>query len=296
MKLGSFIDKRAILVGDHFENYYDAVDALVDIFGKLDMLPLSTSEVKDKIRERESQGSTVLPTGVAIPHARIEGFQDLLIGVWVPEEPLKTKDGEIAILFFFLTSQVGSLNYLPILSSIAKSCSHDNFPYNLKGMNVHQIQDYFNSMVFRKELTVEDIMTPDPVTCGKETTLEELLDLFYDKGLSYIPVVDDKHHQIGEVTIKDVLSEGVPDYIKRLGNVRFLKTLEPFEALLRNEKNILVKEIMRPCNRGLPKEASIIEAVSTISSKGYRHLPIFNGKELVGLVSETDILQKVLRG
>ncbi|MBB6478437.1 CBS domain-containing protein [Spirochaeta isovalerica] len=296
MKLGSFIDKRAILAGDHFDHYYDAIDALIDIFGKLDLLPVSTAEVKDKVREREAQGTTVLPTGVAIPHARIEGFQDLLIGVWIPEEPLKTEQGEIGILFFFLTSQVGSLNYLPILSSIARSCSKDNFPYNLKGMNIHQIQDYFNGMVFRKELTVEDIMTPDPVTCSKDTTLEELLDLFFEKGLSYIPVIDEKNRQIGEVTIKDVLSEGVPDYIKRLGNVRFLKTLEPFEALLRNEKTILVKDIMRPCNRGLPKEASIIEAVSNISSKGYRHLPIFDGKELIGLVSETDILHKVLRG
>jgi len=296
MRLGSFIDKRAILVGDNFNHYFDAVDALIDIFGKLDLLPRSTEEVKEKVRERESQGSTVLPTGVAIPHARIEGFKDLLIGVWVPSKPLETENGTIAVLFFFLTSQVGSLNYLPILSSIAQSCSKDKFPYNLSGMSTSQIQDYLNSMVFRKELTVEDIMTPDPVTCGEDTTLEELLDIFREKGLSYIPVVDNRNRQIGEVTIKDVLSEGVPDYIKRLGNVRFLKTLEPFEALLRNEKSILVKDIMRPSKRGLPKEASIIEAVTIISSKGYRHLPIFDGKELIGLVSETDILQKVLRG
>jgi len=296
MRLGSFIDKRAILVGDNFNHYFEAVDALIDIFGKLDFLPRSTEEVKEKVRERESQGSTVLPTGVAIPHARIEGFKDLLVGVWVPSRPLETENGQVAVLFFFLTSQVGSLNYLPILSSIAQSCSSDNFPYNLSGLNVNQVQDYFNSMVFRKELTVEDIMTPAPVTCGKETTLEELLDIFRERGLSYIPVVDDGKRQIGEVTIKDVLSEGVPDYIKRLGNVRFLKTLEPFEALLRNEKSILVKDIMRPSNRGLPKDASIIEAVTIISSKGYRHLPVFDGEELIGLVSETDILKKVLRG
>jgi len=296
MKLGSFINKKAILVGDDFTSVLEAVDSLIDIFEKMDLLPISADNVKKKIREREELGSTILPTGVAIPHARVEGFQDLLIGVWIPKAPLVTEQGTVSIVFFFLTSLVGSLNYLPVLASIAKSCTSDNFPNNLHGSGINEIIQYFNSMVIRKELTVEDIMTSDPVTCTKETTLGELADIFYSKGLSYLPVVDEKNRQIGEVTIKDVLSQGVPDYIKRLGNVRFLKTLEPFEALLRNENDIKVKDIMRPSKRGLPKDASIIEAVSIISSKGFRHIPIFDGKQLIGLVSETDILQKVLRG
>jgi PTS system nitrogen regulatory IIA component len=296
MKLGSFIDKKAILVGDNFSSVLEAVEGLINIFDKMDVLPVSSGEVKKKILEREALGSTVLPSGIAIPHGRIEGFQDLLIGVWIPKEPLKTDEGEIKIVFFFLTSLVGSLNYLPVLSSIAKSCAVDNFPDNLKGASLNEIHQYFNTMVIRKDLTVEDIMTPNPITCSQETTVGELSDIFYSKGLSYMPVVDEKNHQIGEVTIKDVLSQGVPDYIKRLGNVRFLKTLEPFEAFLRNENNIKVKDIMRPSKRSLPKEASIIEAVTIIISKGFRHIPIFDGKILVGLVSETDILQKVLRG
>ena len=296
MKLGSFIDKKAILVGDKFNSVLEAVDALINIFDKRGLLPVSSEEVKKIIREREESGSTVLPTGVAIPHGRVKGFKDLLIGVWIPSAPLETDRGSVSIVFFFLTSLVGSLNYLPVLSSIARSCATDNFPHNLKGAGLNEIHQYFNSMVIRKELTVEDIMTPNPITCKKETTLGELSDLFYQKGLSYLPVVDEKNRQIGEVTLKDVLSQGVPDYIKRLGNVRFLKTLEPFEALLRNENDIKVKDIMRPSKRGLPIDASIIEAVSTIISKGFRHIPIFDGKELVGMLSETDILQKVLRG
>lgn len=296
MKLGSFINKKAILVGDDFKSVFEAVEALINIFEKMDVLPIPAEEVQKKIREREEMGSTILPNGVAIPHGRVEGFQDLLIGVWIPKAPLVTETGNISIVFFFLTSLTGSLNYLPVLSSIAKSCASDNFPENLKGSSQNEIHQYFNTMVIRKDLTVEDIMTPNPYTCSQETTVGELSDMFYSKGLSYLPVVDDKNHQIGEVTIKDVLSQGVPDYIKRLGNVRFLKTLEPFEAFLRNENNIKVKDIMRPSKRGLPKDASIIEAVTAIISKGFRHMPIFDGKVLVGLVSETDILQKVLRG
>ena len=84
MKLGSFIDKKAILVGDNFNSVLEAVDALINIFEKRGLLPVSGEEVKKIIREREETGSTLLPTGVAIPHGRIEGFQDLLISVWLP--------------------------------------------------------------------------------------------------------------------------------------------------------------------------------------------------------------------
>jgi PTS system nitrogen regulatory IIA component len=108
-------------------------------------------------------------------------------------------------------------------------------------------------------------------------------------------VVDENNVQIGEVTIKDLFSKGIPDYVKRLGDVSFLKTLEPFEALLREEDRILVQEIMRPPSRKIAKGGSIIEAVMMITTKGVRHIPVIEDKKLVGMVSETDILKKVLR-
>lgn len=296
MKLGSLVEKRFIITGKKYSSVIEAVDAILDLFNKRGALPVPLSEVREKVLEREALGGTILPSEVAIPHVRVEGFHDLLVGVWVPPEPLETKEGSVRFLFFFLTSKAGSPNYLPVLATIARSCMEDNFPKNMENAGVNEVQEYLNSMVINKEVTVVDIMTPEPITCRKETTLSELADIFFQKKLSYLPVVDDQNRLIGEVTIKNLLSKGVPDYVKQLGNVRFLKTLEPFEALLRDEDKILVGEIMQQSKRGLDKDASIIEVVSVMISKGYRHIPILDGTQVIGLVSETDILQKVIRG
>jgi len=295
MKLGSLIQKEYIITGDRFKTTMEAVDALLELFYKREKFPIPAEKVKEIVLERENLGGTVLPPGIAIPHGRIEGYEDILIGMWVPSKTLDTDIGEVKILVFFLTSKAGSSLYLPVLSTLGKYFSKGEFLDSLMGKTPQQIHDMLNDMQIKKEVSIEDIMVSDPVSCTAQTTLGQLSDLFYQKNLSYIPVVDKNHVQIGEVTIKDLLSRGVPDYVKRLGDVSFLKTLEPFEALLREEDRILVSEIMRPPTRKIAKTASIIEAVLMITTKGVRHIPVIEDKKLIGMVSETDILKKVLR-
>ena len=296
MKLGSLVNKDFILVGHKFNSVIEAVDSFIMLFNKKKLFTAPVSKVQEKARDREALGGTVLPPGIALPHARIEGIDDLIVGIWVPPEPIKTDDGEVKLLFFFLTSTAGSPLYLPVLSAVAKSCRDPLFFSKLCSSSRDEFHNLLDGIDITKDVTVENIMTQDPLTCTPETTLSELSDIFYKKGLSYLPVVNKKGAQIGEVTIKDILSRGVPDYIRRMGSIRFLKNLEPFEALLRNEDTILVKEIMRKPTRKIQVDASIIEAVVMITSKGYRHLPVFDKGKLVGVLSETDILKKVLRG
>ncbi|MBF9014435.1 MULTISPECIES: CBS domain-containing protein [unclassified Oceanispirochaeta] len=296
MKLGSLVGKEFIITGDHFSSVVEAADSLVDLMNKKIKLPVDSAEVKKIIREREALGGTVLPPGVAIPHGRVEGFQDILMGIWVPNTPLETDQGPLKILFFFITSKVGSPLYLPVLSCIGKYFSDSEFLDSLMGKTALQIHDLLNTMQLKKEITIEDIMTTDPVSCNENMSLAQLADLFYQKRLSFLPVVNNNNQLVGEVTIKDLLSNGIPDYVKRLGNVKFMKTLEPFEVMLRDEDRILIKEIMRPINRGISKDASILEAVILITTKGFRHIPVIENEKLIGMISETDILQKVIRG
>ncbi|WP_168203304.1 CBS domain-containing protein [Oceanispirochaeta crateris] len=295
MKLGSLIQKEYILTGDKYSSVMEAVDALIEIFAKNEKFPVSMEKIQEIVLERERLGGTVIPPGIAIPHGRIDGYEDILIGMWIPSKTLETDQGDVKVLMFFLTSKAGSSLYLPMLSSLGKYFGKEEFLDSLLGLSAQQIHDLLNTMDIKKEITIEDIMTVNPVSISKQTTLAQLADLFYQKNLSYIPVVDENNVQIGEVTIKDLFSRGIPDYVKRLGYVSFLKTLEPFEALLREEDRILVQEIMRPPSRKISKEASIIEAVMMITTKDVRHIPVIEDKKLVGMVCETDILKKVLR-
>ncbi len=295
MKLGSLIQKEYIITGDRFSSVVEAVDGLIELFVKREKFPVSSERIREIVQEREALGGTVLPPGIAIPHGRLENYEDILIGMWVPSKTLETEQGEVKVLIFFLTSKAGSSLYLPVLSSLGTYFNDGEFLDSLMGETPQKIHDVLNTMEIKKEVTVGDILEEDFVTCRRNNTLAQLADLFYQRKVSFIPVVDDEGRQIGEVTIKDLLSKGVPDYAKRLGNVSFLRTLEPFEALLREEDRILVEEIMRPPTRKISRDASIIEAVMLIISKGVRHIPVVDGDKVVGMLNESSILKKVIR-
>jgi len=53
--------------------------------------------------------------------------------------------------------------------------------------------------------TVNDVMTPDPVTIRPETSIEELASLMVDKNLHTLPVVDEKGQLRGVVGKEDIL-------------------------------------------------------------------------------------------
>ena len=297
MKLGSLIDRECILVGESFPDADSAIRHLIEIFHRKRKLPISIEQTLAVVRERENLGGTVLPTGVAIPHGRLDEFHDLLIGIWIPPSPVGVGEQEVKAVFFFLTSKSGTALYLPVLAALSK-WSQDSAAFGrfLSVRSPAEAAAELDGIILKNEITVEDIMTPDPTTCRKKCTLAELADLFYQQGLSFVPVVDENGYQIGEVTIKDLISRGIPDYVRRLANTKFLKTLEPFEALLQEEDNILVGEIMRKPSRNITRDASVIEAATLMTAKGFRHLPVVDGKKVVGIVSEMDILKKVIRG
>ncbi len=296
MKLGSLIHKDFIICGDNYNSPMEAVDDLLKLFDKKKVLPAPIDEVRDVILKREALGGTLLGKGLAIPHGRMEGFHDILIGVWVPDTPLKTEQGLLKILFCFLTSKEGSPLYLPVIAALGHNFSKDCDLDALMGCSASEVHEKLNAIEFKKEITVEDLMTTEPVFIHPENTLRELADMFYQKQLSYLPVVDDSGKLIGDVTVNDLISHGIPDYVKRLGNIQFTKTLEPFEKLLKEEENIRVKEIMRKPDTSISRDASMIEVVILIITKGFRHIPVMDGDVLVGVISETDILEKVIRG
>ncbi|MDC7238863.1 MAG: PTS sugar transporter subunit IIA, partial [Spirochaetales bacterium] len=156
MKLGSLISKDFIITGSGCKSVMEAVETLTKHFEKQVKLPCSIEEVKKVVLEREQLGGTILPPGIAIPHGRLEGFEDILAGIWVPDKPLVTDEGDVKILFFFITSKSGSPLYLPVLSCLGTYFGNEEFLDSLMGQSPAQIHDKLNTMELKKEITVED--------------------------------------------------------------------------------------------------------------------------------------------
>ena len=299
MKLSSLLNEEFILLGKDFESVEECVEALAVSFLNKHELKMTKNEIVDKIFEREKLGVTKLTGGIIMPHCRFENFNDLLIGICVPKNPVKYNDFFASGIIMILASLQSPKRYLNTVSGIAKLLSDKNAVkdfFNFR--NPEDMIEYIQkkNIDIEKSLSVSDIMTASPRTINLNQSIHELIDLFFEHNIGYAPVVDGIGVLSGEVTVNEIIKFGIPSYASMMKNLNFLRNFEPFEEMLTKGREHKVKEIMKKPYFKLTPEASIIEAAFEFSTNHRRHIPIVdeNGR-VIGIVSYMDILKKVLR-
>ena len=93
-------------------------------------------------------------------------------------------------------------------------------------------------------LTAEDVMLKNPRVVKPEDTLSSALDILAEEKRREIPVVDDNGVIQGIISCEDIIRRAIPEYIMMLENLTFINQFEPFEALLKEERKLLVKDVM----------------------------------------------------
>ncbi|HBD93099.1 MAG: hypothetical protein A2015_06855 [Spirochaetes bacterium GWF1_31_7] len=299
MKLSSILNEDYIVINGNLKNKEEIISFLIRQFERNYDFKIDSPKVINTIEERESLGGTVLPTGVWIPHGRLENFNDIIVSIYIPEEEFIQEGISVKMVVLFLIGKTTSNLYLKILSAFAQISSNESlFETILKSKDPRHFISNIEKAGFllTKGSTVNDIMTKNVITLKPSDTLKTLSDLFYKNNISYIPVVDEKDEFIGEVTTLDLLKEGIPNYAMMLDNLSFLSTLDPFDKLLENEDTIQIKKIMNKPLVQLAPEASIIEATFEMTQHKRRQIPVVKDKKIVGVISYMDILKKILRG
>jgi PTS system nitrogen regulatory IIA component len=297
MKLVSMLRPELIHINEKVKTKEEVIRFMVDRFYKIHKIPLKKEDVLQALFDREALGGTVFPSGLAVPHARFNDFNDILIGICIPEEPIETDGEKVRLFLMVITSHTSSNVYLQTLSQFVKISQDKAFFKSLT--ECEQTSRFLNllgDIKIKKEITVEDIMDKEPCTVTPETSLKELADIFYKNDIKYAPVVNRKNEFIGEVSIGDLIKVGIPDYAFMVGNLKFLSALEPFEKLLLNEESILVGEIMRKPLLSLKPTTSVIESALEMTQGKRSHLPVIDNGKIAGVLNITDILNKVIRG
>jgi CBS domain-containing protein len=131
-------------------------------------------------------------------------------------------------------------------------------------------------------VTVRDLMTRNPTTLDRNETLDLAESIMNLGRIRHMPVVDDGR-VVGIVSQRDMFRSAL---ITSLGFGR--KTTS---ALI---KTIKIKEIMTEKVVTISPDASIKEAARQMMEKKIGCLPVLEGDRLVGIVTETDMLQYVV--
>jgi len=146
---------------------------------------------------------------------------------------------------------------------------------------------------FPRQLTVRDVMTPDPQYITAESPLSDAARLLLSSIFTGLPVVDQQGRPVGVITQGDLLARGgLP---LRLGLLA-VSEQDGLEATMSALAHKRVAESMHTPAVTIAADRPLTEAVDLMLTQELKRLPVVDaGGRLVGMLSRLDIFKTVMR-
>lgn len=297
MHLSSLIDCNLVFLQNEETNLAKIYERMVEEISSRYPLSENKEVIIDKLLSRKLSDGILFPTGVAIPHLHLDGFEDTVISILTPSRTLTTEFGDISILFMVINGTNDNSLYLKILQSVIKlSKDRDFFKGLLAKKNVTEFIEFLSKGDFsvKESVTVTDLMERDVITINSKQSLKDASNLFYKYDINYLPVLNSESKFVGEITLRNYLMLGLPEYTKFLPNLNFLKAFEPFEKLLKKQDQ-LVENVMQEVGVCLSPNTSIFEAIFIMNKNERRDLPVVENNKIIGIISLKNIFRKIIK-
>ncbi len=298
MKLSSFLNEDLIIIHAQGDTKQELIEQLIGRVVSAFPSSLPVDVVRKSVGGRESLGGTTLPSGIAIPHARFDHFDDLIIAIAVPQKPFSDSGVDVSMVVLILTASNKPALYLNCLSAFAR-LSQDRvlWPKLLGARSSKEFIDILEGSSYQVKNTVlvENVMNSEIKGVSRGTYLREINDIMFQNKLSYLPVVDSSNRLLGEIRFFDILELGIPEFARNMNNLGFVTSLESFENLINREDEITAEQIMKKPVSPLKPKTTLLEAAVTILRCRERQLAVVDGEKLVGVISYMDILNKIIR-
>ncbi len=129
---------------------------------------------------------------------------------------------------------------------------------------------------------VKSKMERNPITIHPEASFYEAQKLIREEGIRHLPVVDNKERLVGLVTDRDIRQAGPSDAT--------LLSVQEINYLLGKLK---VGGLMTPAEKliTVTPDTIIEKAVQLLHDNKIGSLPVVEGNKVVGIITETDILE-----
>ena len=306
MKFSSYLDPQFIFTDLKGKNPEEIITEMIE---RLSLKDKKINELKDvivkSVIKREKEISTGMGNGIAIPHARIENFNDFIVSVAVLEEPIEVeiaathRTDKVKLVFLIISDVLKNKNILKVMSAVSKmALKRKNLLEKIKEeKNPNKIVEYIqeSNIEIDHRIIAEDVLSPDIEPATPENTLEEIVKRLILEQISGLPVVDKDGIFLGEITERELIDFGMPDYLSLMGDLNFLTVGEPFEEYLVNETTTTIEKLYRVDERvKIDRKTPIMEICFIMVNKGLTRLYVLDEGKYYGMIRRSDIIKKVL--
>lgn len=139
MNISELMDEKYLQVGTDAKNKQEILRDIAKLAKKSPILKnISEDKIFELLTEREKIGSTGFENGLAIPHCKIDGISDFVLGlIVIPEgidfEAYDNKKSEV--IFFIIAPEEERNRHLRILSTISRLLSVPAYKKELLAQN-----------------------------------------------------------------------------------------------------------------------------------------------------------------
>jgi CBS domain-containing protein len=145
-----------------------------------------------------------------------------------------------------------------------------------------------------RALRVGDVMQADWPTLGPDQTVEDVIKLFAESGISGAPVVEGGSRLVGIVTEGDLIFRDAdikaPGFLDILGGIIPLGNWDEYREETLKSAGVTVAEVMTRDVTTVGPDIPLTEAATVMAERRIKLLPVAEDGTLRGVITRMDIL------
>ena len=255
----------------------------------------------EAINRREELATTATGDGVILPHARLDGLDEIAVVVATLETPLSGKEAPdglpIRIACMLLIPAGKPMEGLKFIAHFANFVRMPELRDELlEASNPEEMRSRLSHLGknARKAVLAGDVMGPCGVYLTADMPLTEATTQMSRFKAPIVPVLEGRK-LVGQIACSNLFTLGIPNFFSQLKSVGFIRFFDPFEKYFSIEARSKVGEVMSSDCCTFHEDATLIEIVFAISILKYPQVYVVNGEnELLGIIDQTLLLDRII--
>lgn len=311
IKFSALFNSDQILCGLPETSLDQTIRLLVSSIGEIDH-SIDIEAAYQLVLSREGCGVMLVQPGVAVVHVRAEGLKQLRVALACSREGFVCSHdqrgyecvgenfGPVNIAVLMMAPVDDPASYLRAVAALTTIFKREGFVEQLLDQErPERLWESFERTGERLPEFVQarHIMRTDYSQLHVSDSLCSAIDLFCREGIDEYPVVDADGDLVGIVSEDELIRLCLPEYITWMEDLSPVLNFEPFAEILRRERNMPVMEIMAFAEHYATVEESTpaIQVAKVMMRRDVRQVLVVRDKQLMGIISIRDFIQKVLR-
>jgi CBS domain-containing protein len=144
--------------------------------------------------------------------------------------------------------------------------------------------------------SAREIMSPNPLTVGRETPVKDIAQIMLDNRIRCLPVVDDENKVIGVVDEEDLVHQDAkihfPTFIHFMESYIMLpSSLNRFKKELRQAVGSVAHDVMEEDFHAVSPLDNVEKVATLMVDKDLEYVLVVEDERLQGVITRADILK-----